>query len=219
MSSQFSYELDERHIRLTMQDAELDYNDALWNKFDSLHTVESKSSLIIGRMIPSFNMSISRSVIVPVLFVFLIGGLSAILFSFIDFKKKVSIDSEIPLLANPDNIHKAVKISEKTVKPISKTQIAKATLDTSIKVIPTPSVLSNKSTSTLVIENKKEDTIKLTKDNPKEEIISTNNIKKETSQRVEKRKKTRKVRSEILPVINAATNLNEGVSEPELELK
>ena len=51
------------------------------------------------------------------------------------------------------------------------------------------------------------------------EFIANNSIKKETVHKAEKRKRTRKVRTEILPVINASTNLNEASNEPELDLK
>ena len=96
MSSQFSYELDERQIRILMQDAETNYNEALWDKFESIEPTSGckSSSVQIGNYIPKFNLSISRSIIVPVLFIILIGGLSAMLFSFVDFKKKESIDKE-----------------------------------------------------------------------------------------------------------------------------
>ena len=88
MSSQFSYELDERQIRLMMQDAELDYNEAMWHKFDEMSVTQARTSANIGNYIPSVNFGISRSIIVPVIFIVLIGGLSAMLFSFVDFKKK-----------------------------------------------------------------------------------------------------------------------------------
>jgi hypothetical protein len=65
MSSQFSYELDERQIRLMMQDAELDYNEAMWHKFDEMSATQARTSSNIGNYIPSINFGISRSIIVP----------------------------------------------------------------------------------------------------------------------------------------------------------
>ena len=219
MSSQFSYDLDERHIRLMMQDAELEYDEALWNKFDSLAKVESKSSLAVGNFVSSLNMGISRSVIVPVLFIILIGGLSAMLFSFIDFRKKETVDKEIPLVANPDNIKKPEIPSIKITKPITKTQIAKVIKDTTVNIkSETLPVTSNQPIKVLTPEKKKENLVKLAEDKPKEEIKPVREIKKESADKPN-RKKTKKVRSEILPVINSATNLNEGVIEPELDLK
>ena len=219
MSSQFSYDLDERHIRLMMQDAESEYDEALWNKFDSLAKVESKSSLAVGNFVSSLNMGISRSVIVPVLFIILIGGLSAMLFSFIDFRKKETVDKEIPLVANPDNIKKPEIPSIKITKPITKTQIAKVIKDTTVNIkSETLPVISNQPIKVLTPEKKKENPVNLAEDKPKEEIKPVKEIKKESADKPN-RKKTKKVRSEILPVINSATNLNEGVIEPELDLK
>ena len=219
MSSQFSYDLDERHIRLMMQDAESEYDEALWNKFDSLAKVESKSSLAVGNFVSSLNMGISRSVIVPVLFIILIGGLSAMLFSFIDFRKKETVDKEIPLVANPDNIKKPEIPSIKITKPITKTQIAKVIKDTTVNIkSETLPVISNQPIKVLTPEKKKENPVNLAEDKPKEEIKTVREIKKESADKPN-RKKTKKVRSEILPVINSATNLNEGVIEPELDLK
>ncbi len=219
MSSQFSYELDERQIRLTMQDAEMDYNEAIWNKFESLAPIESKSSKLIGSLIPSINMGISRSVIVPILFVVLIGGLSAMLFSFVDFKKKAAIDKEIPLIANPNNVIKQVSTSEKVSKPILKTQIAKVIADTTIKLTTKPAIVVSQPSVVVVTEKKKENSAKIAEEKPKEAIIAVNSIKKQPVHKAEKRKRTRKVRTEIIPVINATTNLNEGTNEPELDLK
>ena len=66
MSSQFSYELDERKIRILMQNAEINYNEALWNKFDELAATQSKSNQKISNYFPKINFGISRSIIVPI---------------------------------------------------------------------------------------------------------------------------------------------------------
>jgi len=127
MSNQFSYELDERQIKLLMQDAELEYNETVWQKFDKLAITECKSSSAIDLTyyVPKFSLSISRSVIVPVVFIILIGGLSAMLFSFVDFKKKENIDKETPLVANPENFKKATALPAKVVQPVEAKVISK----------------------------------------------------------------------------------------------
>ncbi|MCD6019850.1 MAG: hypothetical protein K0S53_2971 [Bacteroidetes bacterium] len=220
MSSQFSYELDERQIRIMMQDAELEGNDALWSKFESLTGTDTKSSVSIGQLVPSFNLSISRSIVVPVLFVALIGGLSAMLFSFVDFKKKESIDKETPLVANPDNFEKQEVIVEKTEKP-KENKVIPVVKDSALNTETSAAIVTTSPAVISIPEVKKEEPVKTTEEKPKEVAVSTIEPKKETPIRTEKKKRTRKVRSEILPTINATTttNLNEGATEPELDLK
>lgn len=214
MSSQFSYELDERQIRILMQDAELDYNEALWDKFDELASSQSKSSTI-SNYIPNINFSISRSIIVPILFIVFIGGLSAMLFSFVDFKKKESIDKEIPLVATSEKIKEPTITTKKVIKPQEAI------------VVKTNSVaISNSVIAVKVPEIKKEVPVKIaevkptviTEVKPKEIIVPTVVVKKESTPEPIKKKKKKKIKMEVLPTINASTNLNEGVNEPDLEL-
>ena len=100
MSNQFSYELDERQIRILMQDAKSEHNELMWNRLEEMSNLSAKASIDISSHLPKINLSISRSIIVPVIFIFLIGGLSAMLFSFVDFKKKEPTVKEIPLVEN-----------------------------------------------------------------------------------------------------------------------
>ena len=215
MSSQFSYELDERQIRLMMQDAELDYNEALWHKFDEMSVTQAKSVSQIANFVPKINIGISRSVIVPVIFIILIGGLSAMLFSFVDFKKKEAIEKEIPYVATvapeklPETSSKPI-IKPKTVTTPSITA-AKPVIDTTI--VATSSV--NVAAEPIV---KKEEPVKVEESKSKV-AVAASETKKETV--IVPHKKKKKIKTEVLPTINAATttNLNEGVSEPELDLK
>jgi hypothetical protein len=209
MSSQFSYDLDERQIRILMQDAELDYNEALWHKFDELAISQSKSSHNISNYIPKINFSISRSIVVPILFIVLIGGLSAMLFSFVDFKKKQSIDKEIPLVANSEKIKEPVIIPKEVIKPKSKVSV----------IVKTNSVISANSGSAITTpEIKKEMPAKVAEEKPKEIVTPDIIHKKENVTPAPTKKKKRKIKTEVLPTINTSTNLNEGVSEPELDL-
>lgn len=215
MSNQFSYDLDERQIRILMQDAELDYNEALWLKFDELATSQSKSSHNIGNYIPNINFSISRSIVVPILFIVLIGGLSAMLFSFVDFKKKQSIDKEIHLVANSEKIKEPVIITKEIIKPKE------------VIVVKTSSFVNSNSVSAITVpEIKKETPVKVAEVKPKEitevkpkEIIDPTVIIKKESVPTPIKKKKKRLKPQDLPIINTSTNLNEGVSEQELELK
>jgi hypothetical protein len=211
MSSQFSYELDERQIRILLQDAEIDYNEALWHKFDELVTIRSKSSSNISNYIPKINFSISRSIIVPVLFIIFIGGLSAMLFSFVDFKKKQSIEKEIPFVAKSDKIkdpvivHKQVVKAKPAITIVAKTNSVVVT--NSIGATPTPEIKKAEPVKVAEIKLKE-----------KEKITPVIEAKKEATVNIVKKKGKKKLKPQELPIINTSTNLNEGFTEPELEL-
>ncbi len=218
MSSQFSYELDERQIRLMMQDAELDYNEAMWHKFDEMSVNQARTSSNIGNYIPTINFGISRSIIVPVIFIVLIGGLSAMLFSFVDFKKKEAMDKEIPYVAKIEPT-KQPKVSSKpiiTTKSVTTPSIADAKPVVDTTVIP---VITN--TANVLVEPviKKVEAVKIAETKPKKPSVNpSSEPKKETV--IVPQKKKKKIKTEVLPTINAtAPNLNEGASEPELDLK
>ncbi len=217
MSSQFSYELDERQIRLMMQDAELDYNEAMWHRFDEMSVTQVKASSNIISYIPSISLGISRSIIVPVIFIVLIGGLSAMLFSFVDFKKKEAIDKEIPYVAKIEPI----KQPEVSSKPIIKT---KSVTTPSISVVNTATNTIVTNSANVVVEPviKKEEPIKVLEpgiDKLSHQAVNPPSEPKKQTVIIPHKKKS-KVKTEVLPIINAtAPNLNEGVSEPELDLK
>jgi hypothetical protein len=218
MSSQFSYELDERQIRLMMQDAELDYNEAMWHKFDEMSVTQARTSSNIGNYIPTINFGISRSIIVPVIFIVLIGGLSAMLFSFVDFKKKEAIDKEIPYVAKIEPI----KQPEVSSKPIIKSKSVTTPSITADKpVVDTTAIPVITNTANVLVEPviKKVEAVKIAETKPKEPAVNpSSEPKKETV--IVPQKKKKKIKTEVLPTINAtAPNLNEGVSEPELDLK
>jgi cytoskeletal protein RodZ len=217
MSNQFSYELDERQIRILMQDAESDYNESLWNKYESIEPTTSckSTSVQIGNYIPKFNLSISRSIIVPVLFIILIGGLSAMLFSFVDFKKKENIDKEIPLVANPENFKKPEVTTAKVIKP-SEAKINPA--KTIVASTPTINTSPTATTAITIAETKQPEPVKIVESTPKEKTQPTAEVKKEAVPVVIKKKTKKKIKAEELPTIKAVTNLNEGVNEPELDL-
>ncbi len=218
MSSQFSYELDERQIRLMMQDAELDYNEAMWHKFDEMSVTQARTSSNIGNYIPTLNFGISRSIIVPVIFIVLIGGLSAMLFSFVDFKKKEAMDKEIPYMAKIEP-SKQPKVSSKpiiTTKSVTTVSIAAAK-----PVVDTTAITD---TANVLVEPviKKVEAVKIAEtgiDKLSSQVVNpSSEPKKETV--IVPQKKKNKIKTEVLPTINAtAPNLNEGASEPELDLK
>ena len=212
MSSQFSYELDERKIRILMQGAEINYNEALWDKFDELDASQSKSNKKISNYFPKINFGISRSIIVPIVFIVLIGGLSAILFSFIDFKKKESIEKEVPFIST-----KLEPVKKNTIiKPIIKPKVvltAPIIKDSVISLsIPADSL------STAVTKDiKNAEVLKISETKQKKESVKSIEQKKEIT--LDHKKKKRKMKVEKLRTINTSNSLNENSAEHELELR
>ena len=222
MSNQFNYELDERHIRILMQNAELKYDDSAWQKFQAIPVIEQRQS--IGITLPKINFGISRSVIVPIFFVLMIGGLSALLFSFVDFKKKEEVIKEVPYtvpivskkLVTPAPVIKK-KIALISPKKDSLSLLAARTIE-QVNKMPTATLVIEK--LPLVAEPIKSKE-KSTNTKEKEEVFI---VKKENNEKpkpvTKKKKKRRKEITEELPTINPSiTNLNEGSKEPELDIK
>jgi len=204
MSNQFSYDLDERQIRILMQNAELKYDENSWQKFSASTTDEKKTNLSVS--MPKINIGISRSVIVPIVFIVLIGGLSALLFSFIDFKKKEEVVKEIPL-SKPAIIKKTIPPLPPTEKPKATPIIPKDSV--AIPTIQTASVTALPKQNLEVIPTH---TQQITTTKPTETSTVTTVILK-------KKKKVKQI-TEELPIINpTTTNLNENTKEPELEIK
>jgi hypothetical protein len=212
MSSQCSYELDERKIRILMQNAEINYNEALWNKFDELAATQSKSNQKISNYFPKINFGISRSIIVPILFIVLIGGLSAILFSFIDFKKKESIEKEVPFISTKLEPVKKITIIKPIIKP--KVVLTAPVIKDSVLSVSIPA----DSLSTAVTKDiKKVEAVKISETKQKTESVKSIEQKKEIT--LDPQKKKRKMKVEKLPSINTSNSLNENSAEHELELR
>lgn len=226
MSSQFSYELDERQIRILMQNGQLEYNEAAWNRFEaasgSYKTRELKPHVSTG-----FNFSISRSVIVPVLFVAMIGGLSVLLFSFVDFKKKEEAVKEIPLVPNADNAPKkaAVKPSPEITKPkvavVTTSPVVKTQTIASAPVITTSAAVAANTTAVKPGEQAAKPVTQPVVAQPTENArqVSPHTTITQNTQAapVQVKKKKKKVKYEELPSISPSANLTTE-SVPELKL-
>lgn len=117
MNSQFSYELDERQIRIQLQNAELDYNDSLWAQFANNLVVQPMGMPAKAAM--KVNLGLSRRVLVPAFFVVVICGLSALLFSFVDFRKS---ENKAEKAAVPASTGKEEIVPEKKTEPVVKPQ-------------------------------------------------------------------------------------------------
>src|SRR4051812_529634 len=104
MNSLFNYELDERQIRLTLHDAELEYSEASWQEFDSCYPEHLTSNNAISQFnLPKISLNINRNILVPLFFIIGLGGISAIMFRFIDFKTNKPAEVEKALIPDANN--------------------------------------------------------------------------------------------------------------------
>ncbi|MES2131161.1 MAG: hypothetical protein V4506_02360 [Bacteroidota bacterium] len=224
MSNQFSYELDERQIRLMLQDGELEYDSSAWNRFEQAVQPEFKPQT--ASLVSKLNLSISRSVIVPGTFILLIGGLSAMLFSFVDFKKKDQAITKPIVQAADNQLPVKTAVTKQTAIPAKKETVTLSANEQEHKAaIITPSV----NTTPAIV--KKEETVTVSK--PETKIVpSTPPVKDNTlTLATEKKKevmpvpaikrKRKKETSEEIPTINTSSTLLNSTTtdEPELELK
>lgn len=232
MNNQFSYELDERQIRIMLRDGEAESDPNAWNRFEQLAQPDVKPRK--ASFSPKFNVSISRSVLVPLIFVVLIGGLSATLFSFVDFKKKdVSVSKNTLEPKSPGaSVNQPSENSAAKTLPIN---TASATPEKAVSVpaekiiaTPTPTVqkpaITHTETKPAVqkTETKPADIVPARasiNSNSTPPTVTASNAK--IDQPVVKKRKQKKVVTEEIPTINtSSTNLNQASQEePELELR
>ncbi len=153
MNSLFNYELDERQIRLTLHDAELDYSDASWMEFDNEYPAElSKQSKLAQLNFPKISLNINRNVLVPIFFIVALGSVSAIMFKFIDFKANKTIEAERALESDHSNLNagkKATAFVTKKATPVQKPSLPASGSEITPAVI-TPSIVVNNSAAVTV---------------------------------------------------------------------
>ncbi len=235
MSSLFSYELDEKQIRSTLQNSkEVNYSESSWDDFETNFVQQSSNQSHAKFKLPEFHLNINRNVVLPVIFIAGLVGVSAIMLSFVDFKTNAPVQVEKSLVPNPDNykpekIKTAVIVKKEEVKPIAEKPIIK--VDSIPVKTETPPVLTNTQvavvsntinrpiTSNSIQNNNAARTVTpdtTTKSNPTVIApISQNN-------RGQKRKRHRKLPTDQIETIKAPSLLGQqeaAAKEPEMELK
>ncbi len=216
MSSQFNYDLDERQIKLILQDVELEASELAWQRFESFSKSETKRPLA-GISLPKINVSISRSFIIPIIFVSLIGGLSTLLFSFVDFKKSEIVKVEKALIPNAKNALSAVK--KPVVAKVVAKQVAIVTKPLA-KITPSVTVDAKSEIKTPVVETKI-NTVPVPENKPTvNQVVAKPSIAltaKTGSITAIKHKKKKRVSYEELPIISSQT-IETSTPEPEINL-
>lgn len=221
MSNQFSYELDERQIRIMLRDGETENDPAAWNRFEQMAQPDVKPKQ--ASFSPRFNISISRSVLVPLIFVVLIGGLSATLFSFVDFKKKdVKVVKTVPEQKSTETQATIQAQPVTTVSSAPEKVVSAPVENTAAAPIPTvqqPSLTQTETKQAIQKTETKPAEVVPAKASTSPQIVTAANTSA-NQQPIVKKRKQKKVVSEEIPTINtSSTNLNQESQEPELELR
>jgi hypothetical protein len=247
MNSLFNYELDERQIRMTLRDTDLEFSETAWEDFDRNYTIVNSRSSAEWKM-PNIQLNINRNVLVPVFFILGLAGISALMFSFIDFKENKEEKVEKVLVPNPDNYKKpvqkiepalaknedkkpvevqspVVKIEEPKTAPVNTGNSGNSVArKMSSETVTTPTlntnpapVLVQPSMAAKTSENKVEPDTA----NPPLEKASAPIIVNESSNHTGKKKRRKRVNTEQIETIKAPSLLGEetATQEPELELK
>lgn len=93
MSNPFSYEIDERNLRIQLRNLEVTQREEAWQKFEAFaqqHPIESAAQGFSGLQI-----KINKSAIVPVIFGLVIVVFAIILYNFVSIDKDKEEDSQL----------------------------------------------------------------------------------------------------------------------------
>ena len=233
MSSLFSYELDEAQIRSTLQNSRaVVYNESMWDEFETKYHQHHAHQSLPKFKLPEFHLNINRNVVLPVIFVAVLVGVSAIMLSFVDFKTNSSQQIEKGLIPNPDNYtpeksKTTLIVKQEPIKKVEETPIVKT--DSVPLKVETPGV----STVQVAEINNTQSTNPQESQNP---MVARSIAVPDTTKNVnittisplgqnytaKKRKRRRKLPTEQIETIKAPSLLGQqeaSTKEPELELK
>jgi len=199
MNSLFNYELDEKQIRLTLQGAELEYSESAWLEFDNAFPGNTVSNTSISQFnFPKINFNINRNVLVPLFFIIGLGGISAIMFRFIDFKTNKPAAIEKALIPDAGNFKVEKKEREEPIQKKETPPVINAPANLAEKKIKdSVQIAANipKTTTSTVFSN----SAAIVKNEPlvsKNNYITTNRVASYPVQKTE------------APVENMASNVN-----------
>jgi hypothetical protein len=90
MSAHFTYEIDERKLRVKLQDLEIPYSNDAWQHFEAFAGTQAKHAG--NNPMRDMQLPLNRNVIVPAVFGILIIFFSFLLFNFINIKNPAKAD-------------------------------------------------------------------------------------------------------------------------------
>lgn len=120
MSRHFNYELDERRIKILLNENSMSFSEDVWNEF-----VEKTKPIEKVNKLPAFklNFAINRSVLLTGIFIVLIGSFTLVVAKFVDFSAtKSNTESLREVKPDPNNFK-----LEKIATALPQKQEAKAT--------------------------------------------------------------------------------------------
>jgi hypothetical protein len=223
MSSLYNYELDERHIRLVMLDSEIEVSESDWERFEASRNKNSGHKSFQSFM-PSFEFSIPKNVLYPSLFVVIIFGLSAMLYSFVDFKKtKSSQHSDLTNASSVINNASLQKASQYTNHPAKNSIVQKAA-----PIVKADTAQKHSSSQVATIQASVPILANVTEQKTAQGKVETPQLKENehkakvevvAEQKPKPKSRKKKIIYEELPSINTSSKIIETTNEPELDLK
>lgn len=144
MSSHYSYDIDERNLRLKLKGNETPFTEDIWLKFESYQQTHQKQQSI-DDVVKKFSFKINRNVVLPIVFGTVIIAFSLLLLNFINIKAQPKI------IVNTPNTNLVVKKIELKPNPIKKTGLTQPTIinkdtvaikTTSVSITPTVAIIT-----------------------------------------------------------------------------
>ena len=118
MSGHFVYEIDERKLRVRLQEFEVEPKQEAWSNFEAYyHSVHQQKN---DRQGLKFNVPISMNVLLPIVFGGVIILIAILLFQFVSIKNPPVNEAETEKLQNPSVID---TVPAKTEKPLVLTHL------------------------------------------------------------------------------------------------
>lgn len=136
--SNFTYEIDERNLRLKMKEFTVPVKEEAWQKFESFS--EATGNQNRENRLKKFNFSLNRSVVLPSVFGVIIILFSFLLVNFVSIKNPSRVNEQKvevkPVVASPPEVVAPAKVQEPT--PVSVEEIKPE-----VKAEPAPVVETN----------------------------------------------------------------------------
>lgn len=141
MSNLFSYEIDERNLRIQLRNLEVTQREEAWQKFEAFanqHPIETKAQGFSGLQI-----KINKSAIVPVAFGLVIVVFAIILYNFVSIDKDKGDESQLKSVAPlAEEVIETAPVIVETKTPETKVKAPELTPEKVVSV--TPAVVEKK---------------------------------------------------------------------------
>ncbi|MDI1354348.1 MAG: hypothetical protein PSX36_05500 [bacterium] len=197
MSKTFTYEIDERRLRLQLRDVNVPLKEDAWDKFEvyaQAHPLEQPK-----HRFTKFELKLSRNVLLPLVFGGIICVFSFLLFNFISIKKPIgqTEPNENPVPSKAIQHLPAQEFAPTSVKVATAAE-KPATMPESSQTTDQPQLVETQATSHMAEQTKQEASAP---DSAKMKVASTVNQDKisEPSARPKRKKDPDQSLSEIKP--------------------